>query len=230
MHRVSVTTLEKFRRYMAEASPYDTEESLIESLKGIFKGTDKTLYGSAYHKLIEGEYVACEGEVAVNIVNDLFVFTKKQYDPALKFREQRLAMIYEQDVRKIYNTSFGPIQVTGRIDGIEFTKAHDFKTCFRAVDDQSYRDSSQWKFYLDMLELGIFQYDVFEIKGFKQLFGSPHKLDVDVIAHEPIICNRYKGMEAELLTLLNDFLSYINNRQFQSLLKPALEDAKDIIF
>lgn len=230
MNRVSVTTLEKFRRYMAGTSPYDTEESLIESLKGLFKGTDKTLYGSAYHKLIEGEYVAADKEVAVCIHQDVFVFTPEQYAPALAFRDKHLAMVFEQDQRKVYETAFGKIQVTGRIDGLKFMKAHDFKTCFRSVDDQSYRDSCQWKFYLNMLELSNFEYNVFEIQGFKELHGSPHKLDVKIVAHEPIVCNAYQGMEEELITLLNDFLSYINNRQFQSLLKPAIEDAKDIVF
>jgi hypothetical protein len=57
MFRISVTTLEKFRRYMAGVSAFDTEESLIESIKGIFKGNDKTRFGNAYHELIEGKYV-----------------------------------------------------------------------------------------------------------------------------------------------------------------------------
>lgn len=223
MKRVSVTTLEKFRRYMAEVSSYDTEESLIESLKGIFKGNDKTKFGSAYHKIIEGEY-RTQGQDLVVIEEDIFLFKKYQYLPALKFREAHPHMTHEIAARKEYNTRFGLIQLSGRYDGIEGLIVDDIKTKFKSVSVQEYVDSCQWKFYLSMLGLNVFRYDIFEIQGFEGFAKSPHVIDpsIKIIAHEPIECIRYDGMEDEIKILLNLFFEYIDNRGFWNFLKPAI--------
>ena len=53
MYKLSVTTIEKFRRYVVGASEYDTEQALLEAIKGVFTGNDKTRTGSCYHKIIE---------------------------------------------------------------------------------------------------------------------------------------------------------------------------------
>lgn len=232
MRRVSVTTLEKFRRYMAETSPRDTEQALIESMSGQFLGNDKTKFGSAYHKILEGDYVAHENEIAVvGDDREVFVFTKEQYQPALDFREQHIYMVHEIDQRKNYITSYGEIQVTGRVDGLQAMKARDGKTRFRNLDESEYRDSCQWKFYLDMLDIDEFYYDVFEVKGFTELKGSPHRFPgVTIVKHDPIPCMRYHGMEEELNTLLNDFLAYVENRRIHHLLKPAFSNENSFLF
>lgn len=233
MKRVSVTTLEKFRRFIDGVSSYDTEESLIESLKGLFKGNDKTDFGGAYHKIIEGEFEDYSGNIFVRYDKTKdFVFNASQAAPALLYRRNHPVMVHEVDVRKIYETAYGPIQVTGRTDGIEGATVRDLKTRFKPMNDLEYANSSQWKFYLDMLGLDMFFYDVFEIKGFdalpvKKPFIMP---DVQVIAHEALRCERYAGMELDVITLLNDFLQYIDNRQFSNLLKPAIADEQQLIF
>lgn len=63
MYRISVTTLEKFRRFRDKASIYDTEESLIETLSGVRRP-------SAYDR------VRTDGMEAYNrqIVNDFCAF------------------------------------------------------------------------------------------------------------------------------------------------------------
>ena len=51
---IRVTTLESFRRFRDNVTEtYDTEEKLIEHIKGEFKGNCKTEIGSAFHYLIE---------------------------------------------------------------------------------------------------------------------------------------------------------------------------------
>lgn len=120
MLRVSVTTLEKFRRYMNDESSFDTEESLIESLKGLFIGNDKTRFGSAYHKIIEGDfYTSDEDVVIVNSEANHFVFSMEQSSPAIEFKASHPLMVHEMNVSKVYETVYFPIQVSGRIDGIE---------------------------------------------------------------------------------------------------------------
>ncbi|HRS66744.1 MAG TPA: hypothetical protein P5519_12755 [Spirochaetia bacterium] len=233
MKRISVTTLEKFRRFIDGVSSDDTEESLIESLKGLFKGNDKTDFGGAYHKIIEGEFENYAGNIFVTYdKTKQFVFNYAQAAPALSYRRNHPLMVHEVDVRKIFETTYGSIQVTGRLDGLEGATVRDLKTRFKQMNDADYADSFQWKFYLEMLGLDTFFYDVFEIKGFdalpeKRPFIMP---EVSIIAHEPIKCERYKTMSEDVQSILNHFMDYIDNRQLSNLLKPAITDEPQLIF
>jgi hypothetical protein len=224
-YRVSVTTLEKFRRYMNEVSSFDTEESLLESIKGIFKGNDKTKTGSAFHKIIEGEFTKEKGRIIADDVS----FTMQQAKVALDYKKRHPLMVHEISVRKTYHSNFFPIQVSGRTDGTEGLNVHDAKTKYRSPEVQEYLDSCQWKFYLDMLDANIFYYDLFEVQGFGyvQKPGSELLLlnkEVEFIPHDPLQCIRYENMVPDIMVILNGFLDYLHNRNIVHLLKPAITE------
>lgn len=211
---------------MNEVSPYDTEESLIQTLSGEFKGNDKTKIGSAFHKLIEGDYTK---QGAMYLADDI-LFLKEQAAPALRFRKEHPVMIHEVPLYKVYETSYFPIQVSGRVDGLDGTQIHDHKCKFSYVKWQEYTDSVQWKVYLDIMGTDTFLYNVFEVRGFVQLTGSaPFDLGqaVEFVPHEPMPCTRYASMEQDVQGLLDDFLGYIHNRNFFHYLKPAVETSAD---
>jgi hypothetical protein len=222
MYRISVTTLEKFRRVMCSESVFDTEEALLESIKGIFKGTPKTRFGGAYHKIIEGEFTKYRGVITA----DGFLFTQEQAAPAIRYRNEHPHIVNEMNVRQIYRTNYFPIQVTGRVDAAEGLFVRDAKTKFRAPDMHEYMDSCQWKFYLDILKADVFYYDLFEVKRFNEEEYAENKLmpEVSIHAHEPFQCIRYNGMENELHDILNSFLEYVANRKLFQYLKPALQE------
>jgi hypothetical protein len=217
MYRVSVTTIEKFRRFMAGASPFDTEEALLETIKGIFVGNDKTKVGSAYHKLIEGKF---EKKNRLYVADGIS-FTSDQAIPALKYSMDHRFVVNEVDQYKVYETNYFPIQVSGRVDSIHGVFIRDAKARFRNVNVEDYYESFQWRFYLDMLDADTFFYDSFEIKGFDAL---PMKDDVQIIAHEPFECIRYDRMQEDVVYLLNAFLEYLHFRNIVHLLKPAIEE------
>lgn len=208
---------------MADLSSFDTEQSLIDSLSGEFNGNDKTKTGSAYHKILEGEYEVMNNLVSVKADGLHFAFTMEQAIHGMNYHAEHDKMVHEMSIQKIYDTRFGPIQVGGRIDGIEGVIIRDAKTKYKAVTATEYMDSCQWKFYLDILEVDQFYFDVFEFKGFDSLPDqSPIILNgVDVIPYEPIPCLRYAAMQTDVAKLLNDFLEYIDNRNFWHYLKPA---------
>lgn len=218
MYRISVTTLEKFRRFTVEASPYDTEAALIETIKGIFLGNDKTRTGEAFHGLIEGEY----SSEANGFLSKGILFTPTQARPAFEFKKLHPSMIHEINVRKVYLIPGHEIMITGRMDGLEGIQIRDTKTKFRSIDMQEYADSYQWRFYLDMVELDVFYYDVFEVKGFEAL---PLRPDVQFCDPETLCLYRYDSMQEDCLTLLNDFMKYIHDRNFYHLLKQVNETA-----
>lgn len=235
MQRISVTTLEKFRRYMCEASPFDTEESLLESLRGEFTGNDKTKTGGAFHQIIEGDYTRREDNlIYVKSEKDKteFLFHPDQAEPALQYRKDHPFMVHEMKVSKVYQTSRTEIQVTGRVDGAEGLAIRDAKTKFRPFTVSDYLNSFQWRYYLDMLDSEVFYYDIFEVVGFPGLptdfmgvpLPPPHKIECDIIGHPEIQCLAYRDMHYDIVDLLELFLSYLENREIMHLLKPYLPD------
>lgn len=223
MYRISVTTLESFRRYMTEGSPFDTEEKLIESLKGIFVGNPKTQFGSAYHSVLEGKYYRGRGG---NVYAQGYLFTEEQAAPALRFREDHPGNVHEVNVAKIYETDYFNVQVTGRVDALEGLYIRDGKTKFRQIEWRDYMDSCQWRFYCDMLSADVFFYDVFVIRNFPDDADMQTKFFPDVLIGDAqsFQCSMYAGMRGELHTLLNDFLGFVASRKLWQYLKPALNN------
>lgn len=235
MYKVSVTTLEKFRRYMKEVSPFDTEEALIASIKGTFLGNDKTKFGGAYHKIIEGDFKK-EGKM---IIADSVSFHMEQAKPALKYRFEHPVVSNEIPVEKVYSiATYHDILVKGKVDIIEGLQVRDAKCKFKYVDAREYTESCQWKLYLDMLEAGRFFYDVFEIKGFDGftapgMFNDYDRFDSDdnpvmcidgeaqVIAHDPIECIAYPGMLEEIQSIIVDFFDYVESRNLFEYLRTS---------
>lgn len=226
VYRVSVTTLEKFRRYMAETSSFDTEESLVEALEGKFEGNDKTKTGHAFHAIIEKPQAitrsSFKGEMYA--VSEGIGFPEQAYNAAMEYRSQHPLMVNEIPVSKIYNAGKHQILVSGRVDAIEGVHVRDAKTKYRAPSDISdYTDSCQWKFYLDILGLKVFHYDVFEVKRFKELVphsdGICYLEKVEIVPHDAITCLSYLTMNAELCYLTERFIEYIEYRNLFHLLK-----------
>ncbi len=221
MYRISVTTLEKFRRFMSEASPYDTEESLIASLSGEFKGNAKTFYGTGFHAIVEGDYKMENDHVLASGI----MFTPEQAAPAFDYRNAHPLMVHEMALQQVYETNRFPIQVGGRVDGIEGAVIRDLKTKYRSPTVLEYQNSFQWRFYLDIMDLDLFYFDLFEVRKFNEFnieSEGPHFLpDAVIEAYPEIPCLRYERMHDDCLSLLNEFLDYIDTRNFYHYLKPA---------
>jgi hypothetical protein len=219
---------------MCEASPFDTEEALLESLRGEFTGNDKTKTGGAYHKIIEGDYSYQDDLILAPGEKDSgdFLFTQEQAAAALQYKKDHPLMVHEMKASKIYHTTKFPIQVSGRVDGAEGLAVRDAKLKFRPFTVSDYLDSYQWRYYLDMLQTEVFYYDIFEVLGFPglptdftgALLPPPYKIEAEIIAHPEIQCLAYRDMFYDITDLLELFLSYLENREIMHLLKPALPE------
>lgn len=245
MQRISVSSLENFRRYMIEATEWDTEERLISSIKGEFEGNTKTRCGEAYHKIIEGEYVNTSsihgsdnidfepGVILVNCDDQQnrkpfsYKFTEAQGRAAINFRNDHPLMIHEVTGFKKYKTARGEVQISLRVDGLEGRIIHDFKTKYSAYNVMDYTDSIQWKIYADVFGLDQFIYDIFRVtkvsgeNAFVEKPGIPFFTSGEFQPVEEIKCFRYDGMEAEIQRTLDEFMDYIHMRRFEEFLKPA---------
>lgn len=229
--KVSVTLLEKYRRY---TSGLDTEESFIESLTGAFKGNDKTWIGSAFHKIIEKPTdvrILNTGKVKWAIMDGI-AFPLEAARVAARFSKAHPAMIYEVPASKMYDTGKHLIMVSGRLDGIDGMMVRDTKLKFMPPYVSEYQDSFQWRFYLDMIGTKYMEYDIFEVikySGMERTANGIYFLDkISIKYHEPIPCLAYKSMPADCKNLVSYFMDYIETHNLFHHLKPA-ENVKAVI-
>lgn len=162
--RISVTTLEEFRRY--KLYDYITDERMINRIKGVFEQSDRMNYGNDFWSYVE------KPEEAFRLpTGAVRCPAHDSYLPSAivaKIDEYRASLqspVFEIPVRARYEfTDLPPIIISGRFDVMEGNVIRDGKTT-KTFDYETYEDSLQWRFYLDMLGLSKFIYDVFEKKG-----------------------------------------------------------------
>jgi hypothetical protein len=229
MYRISVTMLEKFRRYMAQVAPtYDTEEAVIACISGTFEGNDLTKFGHAFHSILEGKYEHLVPQAGARehkrvVIADGVIFPQDVVQPALDFRAAHPKICFEVPMLPVvFETREQPVLISGRVDAVEALRIRDTKLKFRSIDQREYIDSCQWKFYLHMLEAETFIYDLFEVKGFDGFLAGPTvAADVKIIPYDPIVCQAYPTMETDLQQLVYDFLRFCKAKNLFHLLKEA---------
>lgn len=215
---IRTTQLEKFRRYITEASSYDTERSVINTLSGEFRGNEYTRTGTAFHSIIEtGEpHYADPVEGCVINVDDHGVrFNDQQLQVALNYRNEHPNAFHE--IRRYKD--YGRAIVTGCADMIDGIELRDIKTKYSTPSDKDYIDSCQWRYYLDIFNADVFHFDLFIFEDYKI---DKHGYDVrglELKRHTPpITCYRYPNMEADNIALLNAFMDWAESRGLLSLL------------
>jgi hypothetical protein len=237
MYRIRVTLLESFRRYINEVSEYDTEERLIEMIKGDFKGNDKSRVGSAFHRIVEeGERAWLPSSPrpgAFAVVPDPgeapILFNQDFVSAALNYRRARPNMTHEVPIHKIFNVPrLGQVMITGKIDGIEGRVLEDQKVQFKDPNYAEFLDSIQWKLYCNILGVDRFNYHFFQVKGWDE--ENPRDLTgCRLVVHEPLSCTRYNSMDQDVDSLIWDFIHYLQLKQFFPLLKSAENYEKNLI-
>ncbi|MGB9697715.1 MAG: hypothetical protein ACPL2D_10605 [Ignavibacteria bacterium] len=213
MYYVSVSVLEKFRRYLDEVSEFDTKEAVLEAITGKFAPNDKVIVGQAYHKMIEAlsKYN--------NYYPDIILFDEKQIEPARKFVSSLKVVGNEISVYKQY----GNYKVGGRIDILEADTIRDVKVTFKFPSYDEYFDSYQWRFYLDILEMERFLYDIFVVHDFAGLNSDMFPVPIPDAKIEyddpPIECLAYNNMQSDIKLLVKEFDKFIKVNQYENLLK-----------
>ena len=229
LDRISVTMLEKFRRYMADAAPWDTEQSLIEMIKTDFTGNEFTVVGTALHNIIEDPhgkkcsyYIGSDTEY---ILTNNVGIPIEAATVCKNFHEQYPYMVHEVPIKEIYETTYGPILISARMDGVNGKRVHDFKSRYsQLIGIEQYTESCQNKFYLDMLSCEEAEYNVFELIGYdkhrgfniKDLKNSIKLLDgISICQHDPIVCSAYDNMHKDLLMLIESFIKYVKHKSLE---------------
>lgn len=212
---LSVSKLEKYRRYVQGVSDFDTEQSVIDTLKDIYQPNYKAKFGTAYGALIADpekyfDVVTEEYSVPLTDTGNLFDpdskhqndkteiaewihFNKEQAEPAIRYHNMIQPASYE--VPGYYTMNIGEYEVTlsFRIDVMNAAVVRDIKCSFRDPDYKgAYLDSVQWKIYLLATGLDEFYYDHFHIK---ERVSGIHVIE---LIDPSLMCIRYPEMEAEV--------------------------------
>jgi hypothetical protein len=211
MIQVRVTLLESFRRFRDEVTEtYDTEQSVIDSLSGAFKGNNKTEIGSAFHLIIE------KFNTNFCFINGV-LFSNDHVQKAINHAENISPFIAEVRQSKTFYTKFGEISITGCTDVLQGNQLRDTKTKFSSPSYLEYFNSFQWRIYLSIFGLDKFYYDIFEFVGYNDGLGKDVSA-LELKQHEPYECARYENMETDINILINDFLEWIEFRNLWHLL------------
>jgi hypothetical protein len=216
MLNLRATQLEKFRRFICEASEFETEESLMETLTGKFEGNEYTRIGTAFHKVIEIGTI--ETSCKLNTSGYNVIFNPNHLAIALAYKQSIKGCFHEIRANKVYDINGTKINVSGGADVVLGNQIRDIKTKYSPLKSISdYTDSVQWKLYCDIFELPEFYFDVFEFKGYDK---EKHGYDVSGLAlvkHDPIHCIEYSGMQKDIHVLLTEFLNFVKFRKIEHL-------------
>ena len=242
---IRVTTIEAFRKYM-EQSEYAnfeiTEQSVIDSITGVFEGNAYTRIGTAFHKIVEEGTPQCEKIEAGE--RTFLYYGKEQKEPIpcgrifdiegnkviLDVPQCKVALAYHNEHPDAFHEirlykDFGDAVITGCADMIDGVEIRDIKTKYSYPSDADYINSCQWRFYLQLFNADVFHFDLFIFEGYDK---DKHGYDVRGLPlkrYEPsITCYRYDGMEQDNMNLLHSFLDWAENKNLNKyLLKEKIE-------
>lgn len=226
-----VTQLEKFRRYLSGDYDYETEQDVIDTITGDFKGNAYTYVGTAFHRIVEGNTDGVEkaepgerhflyyGKDTVEPVPEGRTFDIDGNKVTLDIPQCKVALAYKAEHPQAFHEirqwqDFGDAVVTGCSDIIDGLEIRDIKTKYSAPDDKDYLNSCQWRYYLELFGADTFHFDIFIFQDYKP---DKHGTDVrglTLTRHTPpITCHRYPGMEDDNRHLLGEFIDWARFRK-----------------
>lgn len=237
---IRVTQLESFRKYLVGDEDRDnfviTEQMVIDSLTGKFKGNEQTRIGTAFHRIIEGNTDGVE-KIGEGVRTFLYYGKEVQepvpagrkfnidgYDVCLDISQCKVALAYRDEYPDAFHEirefmDFGDYVITGCADMIDGFEIRDIKTKYSTVFDKDYIDSAQWRFYLEMFGAETFHFDLFQFHGFDK---SKYGMDVrglELTRYTPsITCHYYNGMEQDNRHLIDEFVKWAKIRGIYDIL------------
>jgi len=176
MH-VNVSNLEAF--HLMRTQDWMTWERFKEQLTKKAPVTEGMLLGRAVHKVLENlEHYANDARSDFVLVEDRRQDVKHYF-----YAENLLDLLEvfppdkgfcELPVTKEYNTGFGKITLSGRVDKVLGSSVTDYKVSDKPPQLQMYQDSLQWRAYLDMLDCHRFEYLFFKLERFDEDMGPAY--------------------------------------------------------
>lgn len=215
MLKCRVTQIEAFRRFI-EGEPYSTEESLIESWSGIFKGNEYTRIGTGFHLLVEKGNITNFNELKIDGIPITYNF--QQIETAQDYKAEISPCFHEIRMNKVYNIEREQVEVSGACDALKGLLIRDIKTKYsdlRSIED--YTRSYQWRLYCDIFNVPDFTFDVFQFVGYDKDRDGYDVSCLQMKRHDPIECMAYHKMSDDIHYLLYQLVEYIRYKRLEHL-------------
>jgi|HubBroStandDraft_2_1064218.scaffolds.fasta_scaffold35064_4 hypothetical protein len=223
MIRISVTTLEQFRRVCTTS--FAREEELARNI-GHPEEAERSwqmVAGSAWDKLLTNP-LARASTFALNREGDTITldgcqFSKADVEAGLSAMNPVLGRVTatQLKLKKTFDTFLGHATVVGKLDAVWGGEVIDVKARFSPSDPTDYEEDLQWRFYLDLFAGTSFRYVCCEMKGVHTMeqswdgIGVAYSPTVHVITLEHIhqyMFYPYNGMREDCFDWLERFLGW----------------------
>ena len=202
MYVTRPTMIEKFNLLLTQ--DWMTQERFIEDLTKPFVTNPKMRLGTFIHKLIEtrpvDEKALTDGEFtlhpsALEVINGT-------PDDVLREAAGRITI----------DTDYGPVRIYGHADSLTGTLGRDYKTSDKEPQLDMYQDSYQWRIYMWIFGLRMFEYDFIKTKADKEGLIHLERLT-------PLTMYAYPEQEKDICMMVNDFVGTMIRLGFEHLLK-----------
>lgn len=200
--RISVTTIESYRRYL---NGIDKEENLIESITKHRPPTLNMQRGTAFHSILE------EPEKWYYPEMNQFIYEGICFDADIVEKckaEIDYAGLFEIKHTKVYEVSKERVTVVGKCDQLIGASVIENKTKWSGFDIDSYQSSYQWRFYLDIFFVDCVKYNVFCMSALKD--------GIRLNSIEKFEMHPYLNLHTDVKNILSMFVEYIHFRDLES--------------
>ena len=227
MLRVSTTDIEQYRRFVVY--DYVQENAMLAKIKGVpIKATWQMESGRSFHSALEkyddivsaqthAELLNCnhatvplfKPEGLVNHENYIqhksYVFNKHHLAQA---REKIGHCLWEVKGNRIFDTTYGPVNVIAKADNVWGLRVQDTKVKFAKPDGKDWEHDLQWRFYLLVHGAEVFRYNAFTFHEPEEMEDTPGVKMMNMIDFIAFNFWRYDNMEADCLGWLEDYLTW----------------------
>jgi hypothetical protein len=196
--RISATLVDSYNYWLK--NEYAKEESLIDSIKGIYRPGWQAEHGKGLHYIFEDAPDAHRSEDGKTYTANGVTFQAEDIEECLKYVDRSGAN--EVKVTGEYDAG-EPVTVVTKADQLLNAKIVEYKSKWSPFDMEAYVESYQWKFYLENFGANECRYKVF-------CFDKSKSGVVKLKSIEEFSCYRYQGMRRDLEDILRQFVGYVN--------------------
>ena len=100
---------------------------------------------------------------------------------------------------------YGQVLVSGKAGIVDGKRIEVFKTTKR-FEAEKRQDDYQWRLYLDLFDADEFVWNIFVIAP-----NNPDETSYDVVDYHRLTATRYPGLQADCVSLINDFHSIMSS-------------------
>ena len=196
--RISVSDIDSFQYW--KTHDWMSETDLSERLHRLGEPPNAILVGRALHEVMEN---APELDLSGMVL-------ESESGLIFDFSDVNLILTdgpKEVSTTRIYQLGDYDVELSGRVDAIDYDTVIDYKTTSKALDIEKsgYYTSFQWRAYLDMMSMHRFLYVVLEINKRKSK-GNVYKFRT---VHDDVDFYSYERLSEDVRNRIREFVAYV---------------------